>query len=170
MLQGANKSIEFESIRENINKAERFIEEICDIYNIFNNYYGNIMLAVTEAVENAIVHGNNYDSNKRVRIEFESARTGLLFRVSDQGDGFDPAQVPDPTTDESGKVGRGLYLMRKLSDEIRFNDNGRTIELVFEIASINQQTAIDRRKSLKQYMEGENVRLNNDLNIKHEKG
>jgi serine/threonine-protein kinase RsbW len=168
MLKRGNKKIEFGSTMENINLAERFVEEVCDIYNIFNNYFGNITLAVTEAVENAITHGNMLDSEKQVKLEFESHNAGLVFRITDEGMGFDPHLVSDPTEDENALAGRGLYLMRSLSDGVNFLNGGKTIELLFEIASINYQTTIQRRNSLSDYMKGQKIQLNDDMNYRNE--
>lgn len=170
MLQARNKIIEFESGREGIHLAERFVEEVCDMYNIFNTYFANINLAVTEAVENAIVHGNKGDITKKVRLEFESLNAGLVFRISDQGDGFDPSLVSDPTIDDNSQAGRGLYLMRSLSDNLNFLNNGSTLELHFEIASINRETTLDRRRQLLSYMKGEKIQLNDNYNFGNETG
>lgn len=170
MLQRRNKMIEFDSIRANTYLVERFVEEVCDMYNIFNSYFGTIILAVTEAVDNAILHGNQNDPSRKVRLEFESADAGLLFRISDQGDGFDPSLVSDPTVDDNDTAGRGIYLMRSLSDSLNFSDGGKTVELGFEIASINRETTLHRRNSLLRYMNGEMIQLNDDLSYGNEKG
>lgn len=167
-MQRRLKRVEFSSKRENVYKAEKFVEEICDIYNIFNNYYGNITIAVTEAVENAIKHGNEMDENKDVVLSFESRNSALIFTISDQGNGFNPSLVPDPTVDENATAGRGLYLMKTLSDNFAVLDNGRTIELVFEIASINHETTVQRRSNLKNYFHGDRIQLNQDLRDRNE--
>jgi serine/threonine-protein kinase RsbW len=169
MLKRRKKRIEFSSTRDSIHLAERFVEEVCDVYNIFNNYFGNITLAVTEAVENAINHGNKNLPEKFVVLSFESSDAGLIFSITDSGSGFDPSLVPDPTEADSADAGRGIYLMRSLSDNLNFVDNGRTVELIFNIASINQHTTIQRSKSLRSYLQGETIHLNDKLKHGDEK-
>jgi len=142
------------SLPENINLVEKFVEDICDEYNINNTYFGNILVTLTEAVENAMVHGNGRNPDKNVQIIFTSKPDGLSFVVKDEGEGFDVNQIPDPTdinsnTDES--KGRGIFLIRSLADEVKFLENGKTIEILFKISSINSEMAIDRINQLKKY-------------------
>jgi serine/threonine-protein kinase RsbW len=66
-------------------EIERFIENVCDYYNLNNNYFGNIMVAVNEAVENAIIHGNENNANKTVSLQFELVPSGILFTIEDEG-------------------------------------------------------------------------------------
>lgn len=149
-----NQELEFISDIKNIHKVEKFIEEISDLYNINNTYFGNLIIAITEAVNNAIVHGNANDKNKMVRIEFTSDSRGLSFKIIDEGDGFDFNNLPSPLNDVNGEqneIGRGIFLMRSLADEVSFSETGNEIELVFKISSINQETTIDRITKLKQY-------------------
>ena len=86
----------FPSLPENIHQVEKFVEDICDEYNINNTYFGNILVALTEAVENAIVHGNKNNPAKNVEIIFVSKPEGLSFTIKDEGKGFDINQIPDP--------------------------------------------------------------------------
>jgi serine/threonine-protein kinase RsbW len=81
------------------------------------------MLAVTEASTNAIIHGNKSDETKSVAIDVTKEDNQLIIRVKDQGKGFDPAKIPDPTETENllKDSGRGLYLMRVYMDDLKFN-------------------------------------------------
>lgn len=149
------KSIEIGSSLENIHLVEQFVEEICDDYNIFNNYFGNILVAVTEAVQNAIQHGNQNDTNKPVKIIFKSKASGLVFSIEDEGNGFDYKSVPDPTDiDNEGDVGRGLFLINTLSDDVAFYDAGRGVDITFKISSIHYETSVSRAKQLQNYLQG----------------
>lgn len=140
---------------ENIHLVSRFVEDICDHYNIFNSYFGNILTAVTEAAQNAIEHGNNNNPEKKVEITFKSRSDGLFFTVTDEGDGFDIGNLPDPTDLENdGMAGRGLFLMKTLSDEISFDDNGKTITLFFNITGIDRELAVSRADQLEKYLKG----------------
>ena len=91
-----------------------------------------IRLAVEEAIVNAIKHGNQSDPAKRVRIDYEVDHEQVRVRIEDEGDGFDPAQVPDPTQPEflERPCGRGLLLMRHYMSEVHFNDRGNSVEMV----------------------------------------
>ncbi len=153
--------IKFASLPENIHQVEQFVENICDQYNINNTYFGNILIALTEAVDNAIIHGNKKDTSKYVTIGFESKPEGLVFSVSDQGSGFDPASVPDPTDlkyDEKSTSGRGMFLIQHLADKFEYKKNGTIAEIVFKISSINNELACERIKQLKQYSQQNQVK------------
>jgi len=149
-----NQELEFTSEIKNIYKVEKFIEEISDLYHINNTYFGNLMIAITEAVTNAIVHGNANDNSKIVRVEFKSDKRGLSFRVIDEGFGFDFKNLPNPINAENGdvdNVGRGIFLIQSLADEVNFNESGNEIELIFQISSINQETSLNRVSQLMKY-------------------
>src|ERR1035437_6271235 len=90
------KELKIVSNRENLTQVERFVEEICDAYYITNSYFGNILLAIEEAVTNAIVHGNKLDPSKEVLITFTSQANSLCFNIADEGNGFDTDKLPDP--------------------------------------------------------------------------
>jgi serine/threonine-protein kinase RsbW len=94
-----------------------------------------MLISLTEAVTNAITHGNHYDENKVVQINLQKKSDTIAIRVSDQGRGFDPANVPDPTCEENicKCGGRGVFLMQRLCDQIQYKDNGRTVEMHFKI-------------------------------------
>ena len=137
----------FSANKSNIHLVERFVENLCDYYNINSTYFGNILTAVTEAVENAIYHGNRNDSSKKIFLKFEVRPEGFSFKIKDQGAGFDLNAVPDPTdnnADFSNTEGRGLFIMKSLADEVIFHDNGSCIELFFTIASITKQISDER--------------------------
>ena len=95
----------------------------------------NFRVGLTEALSNAMLYGNSRDPSKRVLVEIAFLQECIEARVTDQGDGFDPAAVPDPTTPEnlSKPCGRGLFLMRKLLDEVRYNDQGNQVTLVLRL-------------------------------------
>ncbi|MEQ1856906.1 MAG: ATP-binding protein [Longimicrobiales bacterium] len=95
----------------------------------------NLRVGLTEALSNAMLYGNHRDPTKRVLLEIAFLQECIEARVTDQGDGFDPASVPDPTTPENltRACGRGLFLMRKLMDEVRFNDQGNQVTLVLKL-------------------------------------
>lgn len=95
----------------------------------------NFRVGLTEALSNAMLYGNAADPDKRVRVEVVLSATAITARVIDQGAGFDPRAVPDPTTPENicRSGGRGLFLMRELMDEVHYNDRGNCVTLVLRL-------------------------------------
>ncbi len=128
-------SIEIPSLVENIRIVESFIDNAKDKYELTDDVYGNIMIAVVESVNNAILHGNQTDKQKNVVLSAQLKEGEVHFQISDQGPGFDHKDLPDPTAPENvEKVGgRGIFLMKNLADEIHFKNEGRTVELTFYI-------------------------------------
>ncbi len=119
---------------ESINLVEKLIDEIKADYNIQEECYGNMLVAVTEAVNNAIQHGNKYDADRKVNIAYEVDADQISFTVSDEGAGFDYLNIPDPTDPDNLEkpTGRGVFLMKHLADQIIFSDNGKVVELYFK--------------------------------------
>lgn len=128
-----NIKIEIPSLPENIRIVESFIDNAKERFHLDDDIYGNIMIAVTEAVNNAILHGNHEDRTKNVLLHLALMEKNLQFTVQDQGTGFDYHHLPDPTSPEnlSKPGGRGIFLMRNLCDEVKFHDSGRKVELIF---------------------------------------
>jgi serine/threonine-protein kinase RsbW len=130
-------SIQIPSIIENIRMIESFIDNAKDRFQLDEDLYGNIMIAVTEAVNNAIKHGNASNSSKNVFLSLTLNDNLLKFIVKDEGSGFDHNNLPDPTAPENIEKpgGRGIFLMKHLSDEVEFTENGKTVELSFYMNS-----------------------------------
>ena len=130
-----NISIEIPSLAENIRIIESFIDNAKEKYHLDDDIYGNIMIAMTEAVNNAIKHGNKDNSSKNVFISLSLEDGMIKFKVQDEGTGFDFHQLPDPTLPEniSRPGGRGIFLMKHLSDEVDFKENGKVVELSFYV-------------------------------------
>jgi len=130
------QSLNFYSKADNIVLAEKLVDDVCTKFEVNEDYYGNILIAVTEAVNNAINHGNRQNPDKRVHLDFATENKSLKFMVKDEGDGFDFENLPDPTDPENlEKIsGRGVFLMRNLADEVEFSENGTKVEMVFKVA------------------------------------
>tara|TARA_B100000530_G_C15741318_1_gene401825 strand:+ start:304 stop:711 length:408 start_codon:yes stop_codon:yes gene_type:complete len=126
----------FPSNRSNITLVETFIEEVFKDLKVKDEFYGNILVAVTEAVTNAIIHGNKSIDAKMVSISVETPKeNSLIFTIEDDGAGFNPEDVPDPTSPENIEKphGRGIFLMKHLSDKVTFNKNGSSVSIEFSI-------------------------------------
>jgi serine/threonine-protein kinase RsbW len=129
------KVVNISSKIENLRKVEKIIDEISGEFRISEDIYGNILIAALEAANNAIMHGNKLDDSKNVTIVFKLEEEKLKIKVDDEGKGFDFKHIPDPTSPENieNVNGRGIFLMKKLSDKIKFSRNGATVELEFNI-------------------------------------
>lgn len=95
----------------------------------------NFRVGLTEALANAMLYGNGHDPAKRVRVEITLHQGRLTASITDQGDGFDPASVPDPTepANLTKPCGRGMFLMRELLDEVSYNARGNQVTLVLRL-------------------------------------
>ena len=160
MVNPLKKSREFviSSLSTESYKIEKFVEEICDLFNINNTYFGNILIAVNEVVKNAVKHGNKELPGTRVTLKFTPQPRGLSFSIKDEGKGFDHHSIPDPlqvNDDNYDTIGKGIFLMSKLVDLIMFNKKGNQVELFFKISSINYETSLHRVKALKKYFQKE---------------
>ena len=128
------KKIRIESEVENLRIVENAIDEATTIIGISQDYYGKILVSAMEAVNNAILHGNRSVPEKIVDIEIEFKSNKLQIKVTDEGQGFRPETVPDPTTPENIEAlsGRGIYLMSHLADKIEYNDRGNSVTMTFK--------------------------------------
>ena len=128
-------SIQIPSIIDNIRIVESFIDNAKEKYRIEDDIYGNIMIAVTESVTNAIVHGNKNSKEKCVSLRVEENVQDICFCISDEGIGFDFMNIPDPTSPENidKPGGRGIFLISNLCDKYSFENKGKTIKLFFNI-------------------------------------
>ena len=127
--------IRFASVPHNVAMIENYLNQVFSDYQISQTHYHNVLIALTEAVNNAIIHGNLKDENKFVQINSEHKERTILFKISDEGRGFDPDTIPDPTLPENLNRcgGRGVFLMQKLCKKVVFSDNGRTVTIEFDV-------------------------------------
>lgn len=126
-------AIEIPSLIDNVRIVESFIDNVREKFNLNDDVYGNIMIAVTESVSNAIVHGNKGEKGKNVHLQMQMSDEQISFSIRDEGEGFNYLSLPDPTSPENIEKagGRGIFLMRHLADEVHFRDDGRCVELTF---------------------------------------
>ena len=129
------QTIELPSCSHSICALEKFVGSIASKYKVNNDIYPNILISLTEAVNNAIIHGNKQDESKLVVITHNMTKRILAFVVSDQGSGFNPSSVPDPTAPENLDCcgGRGVFLMRQLADDVKYHNNGSSVEICFKL-------------------------------------
>jgi serine/threonine-protein kinase RsbW len=128
------KKISIESKISNIRIIENAIDDATNEIGISKDCYGKILVSTLEAVNNAILHGNEENPEKRVEIEISFELDELVITVTDEGNGFKPEQVPDPTTPDNIESvnGRGVFLMSHLADIIRYNKRGNAVTMIFK--------------------------------------
>jgi serine/threonine-protein kinase RsbW len=113
--------------------VEGLIDKTCASLSIDEDMYGNVLIAVTEAVNNAIIHGNKFSTDLPVSVDVLDTDDTFAFRITDAGSGFDFTNLPDPTAPENleKENGRGIFLIRNLSDNLEFSDNGKVATIFF---------------------------------------
>jgi serine/threonine-protein kinase RsbW len=134
-MVGMKTNFTIESKSESIQVVEKHIDNICKEVAVNKDYYGNILIAVTEAVNNAIHHGNKSNPNKSVNVQADKSEKELSFRIQDEGDGFDYDNLPDPTDPANIEKphGRGVFLMKNLADDVDFEEQGKIVILKFNV-------------------------------------
>lgn len=131
-----NKSfdISIPSTLDHIEEVEQMAERAAEHMHFSEEDKDSLAIAVTEAVNNAILHGNKQDPRKQVHIRFLFHETNLEVRIRDEGEGFNPKQVSDPLAPENllKESGRGIFILSSLMDDIRysFEHGGTEIILV----------------------------------------
>lgn len=135
MIPAKGETLNITSSSDNIRLVERLVEDVCEVFNVNEDNYGNILIALTEAVNNAIYHGNEGNPKKQIKIGFESGDKNIKFSVADEGKGFDYDSLPDPTDplNIDKPNGRGVFLMKNLADKVEFNNNGQEVFLTFNL-------------------------------------
>ncbi|MCX7744948.1 MAG: ATP-binding protein [Flavobacteriales bacterium] len=128
-------TMNFSSEPHNIALIEPLVTSVLEKYSISNEIFGNVLVAITEATNNAIQHGNKQDPKKKVHISYTVDNEMIRFTIQDEGQGFNPDVLPDPTDPENIEKphGRGVFLMRRLADSISFEENGTRVCLGFKI-------------------------------------
>jgi serine/threonine-protein kinase RsbW len=126
-------NLTLESNLKNIAEVETYVQQVFKEFRIDESLFGNILIAITEAVSNAIIHGNQAKSNKKVHITTVVASNKVSFTIEDEGTGFNPHNLPDPTAPENLLTpgGRGVFLMQQLSDKVTFSEGGSIVQLEF---------------------------------------
>ncbi len=139
-----------------IHNIERFVEEICDDFNIFNSYFGNIMMTVLEASENAFVFLEEKAENKKVEIKFWSEKNKLVFQIKGKNEVYvKKVDVDNITIDsiDNNEFPESHMIIKMLADEVKIDAKSNSITMIFYISSINYNTSIQREKSINEYFE-----------------
>jgi serine/threonine-protein kinase RsbW len=129
-----HRKFRIESNISNLRVIENAIDEVMSEIGIKQQDYGKILVSTLEAVNNAITHGNKSVSNKNVDVEISYKKAMLKIKVKDEGVGFLPENVPDPTTPQNLEAvnGRGIFLMSRLADEVKYSKKGNAVTMLFK--------------------------------------
>lgn len=113
--------------------VEALVSNVCEKLGVVEDAYGNVLIAVTEAVNNAIEHGNAMNKDLLVSVFVGDDDSSFCFNVMDEGKGFDYTNLPDPTSPENilKENGRGIFLMKNLADEVFFDAPGNSVNMYF---------------------------------------
>lgn len=127
-------TMNFASEPQNISLIEPLVTSVLEKHQISHDVFGNMLVAITEATNNAIQHGNKMDPKKLVHITYTVDDKMIHFTIQDEGPGFNPDNLPDPTDPENIEKphGRGVFLMKRLADLVTFEDNGTRVCLGFK--------------------------------------
>lgn len=119
----------------NINKVRSFLDEFFIETCLEKNNFNRVLLGISEAVNNSIVHGNGLDIRKNVFLEIKYFNKQLFVIVKDEGRGFDQKCICDPTCEENLRKenGRGIFLLRKMADEVDYTDGGSSVMIKFNL-------------------------------------
>ncbi len=117
---------------DSLEQVDRIVDQLTRDCGLSEESSGALLLSLSEAVTNAIMHGNKQDPSKWVFVRAEMVGFDLEVTVEDQGDGFNPEMIPSPIESENllRQGGRGVYLMRMYCKDVRFSKSGRALTLV----------------------------------------
>lgn len=129
--------------------VEERLFQFCHEYNV-GRYYSAVSVATLQAVQNAIVHGNGGNAEKKVTLTFGTCRGGIFVQVADEGAGFDYkhfGMLPEDGT----TTGEGIFVMRTLSDKMTYSDGGRCVRMEFVVEGIDPAEALERITILQEH-------------------
>ena len=133
-IQNLHEKIEFEvpSLISLMHGILDYLMKRVEKTGIIKAENSNLFVALDEAFVNAVKHGNKYDATKLVRITAEVSTKEARFTVEDEGDGFNVAEIPDPTdtTNLFKTSGRGVLIIHNVMDEVRYNERGNRLEMI----------------------------------------
>lgn len=120
---------------DELERIEPYLKKLQERLDFHNDEFARIMLALSEAVTNAIVHGNGEDPEKSVTVRSTLEEGRLRVSVQDEGEGFDPDDLPDPLREENllKEGGRGVYLIEQYCDKVSFSREGTRISMEFDL-------------------------------------
>lgn len=128
-------TLSLNSTYDEIEKVESLLSALQSELSFNDEFYARLMLAVSEAATNGILHGNKLDESKKIEINAYRDNDKLVIETQDEGEGFDPDDVPDPLAEENlmKTSGRGVFLMHEYADDMNYSENGTKLTLIFDL-------------------------------------
>ncbi len=123
------------SDRKNIHRVETFFREVNETLHLTDEQFHALLVAVTEAVNNGIIHGNKNNRSKKVRVSCAVKGKSLSIKVKDEGEGFNPGGLSNPLHEDNllRTGGRGVFLMKAFVQSVRYNKKGNEVTLVMKL-------------------------------------
>jgi serine/threonine-protein kinase RsbW len=138
------RSFRLSSTMESVGEVEAAADKLAEEAGLDEDQRFHIAMAMREATINAIMHGNEYSPDTYIDVSLENTGTDLVFKIADQGHGFDPDKLPDPLAQENllRGTGRGIFLIRSLMDEVHFRQlhPGTELTLVKHLGPAQEKT------------------------------
>lgn len=128
-------SLVLSSTFDELHRVEPYLKGIRENVEMNDEQFGRIMLTLSEAVTNAILHGNRQDPEKEVTVTSRHTGRTLTITVQDEGEGFDPEELSDPLKEENllNEGGRGVFLIKQFADRVSYSRNGTRLAITFEL-------------------------------------
>jgi len=125
-----NHILVISSTQDELEKVEKFLTEIFELHQLSKSCFNNVLLCVSEAVHNSITHGNKKNVHKKIEVHVNCKEQLLEVTVTDEGEGFKLESIPDPTETVNIKKesGRGIHIIKSLSQKIDFNEKGNSLQ------------------------------------------
>lgn len=122
------------SDKSELQRVEEFIKEVFSFYNFPLDCYNNVLLSISEATLNSIVHGNKSDRRKKVELDVDCKTHLISVKITDEGEGFDYETLPDPTKEENirKESGRGIHIIKSVAKSVSFNEKGNSLQFEIE--------------------------------------
>lgn len=134
MITRPPKLLVIKSDLSELKKVEDFLSDILNEFDLAQKYFNKIYLCVSEAVVNSIKHGNKSDTNKTVSIGINCDVNEINVLIEDEGEGFDINVIENPTlkTNLKNESGRGIFIIKNMSDKLEYNEKGNRIQFKIE--------------------------------------
>lgn len=134
MIKSPPNILIIRSHKSELSKVEEFIKEIFAHYDFPDNCFNKVLLCISEAAINSIIHGNKSDHKKKVELSVDCATHLINIKVTDEGNGFDFNSIADPTEKENllKESGRGIHIIKSLSRDFKFNETGNSLQFQIE--------------------------------------
>jgi serine/threonine-protein kinase RsbW len=122
------------SRKSELTRVEEFIREVFAFYSFPDTCFNKVLLCISEATINAIAHGNKGDGKKKVELSVDCKTHLISVKITDQGEGFDYCNLPDPTNKDNllKESGRGIHIIRTIAKTLSFNEKGNSMEFQIE--------------------------------------